>query len=529
MFTKIIKILTRTGYLPKSIIIFFVLVVSAALDIIVISIIAPIIFSSLGGDTNKQLDTLDIYNQLENFAPIELLAVALLIVKIIYQLITFNWIYKTAFKIYYDISLEILDGVFKIQKNNIQASKLSVSITSELEEFIKTVLLPIFQMLAELTLITFLIIYLAFLNLALTTFFILFCALIFIFYKLFISKSLNELGLITRSSRLKLIENSQYIAMHNKEIQSLGAIDYFFSAISNVIFRFSKSSAQYQFFLSLPRLIIELLGFLGLLILGILASAINIEGMTLIIFGIATLRMLPAIQRIYVSFTQIKFGERTISFINSIDETLSDKNINEFEEKVLIKSYSNTNQGLKIEINKDNKTYNPNFKYGMNFIIGKSGTGKTTLMYKLLDYLNNSKQKIQCAMMQQGTTVFPGSVHDNIVLNREFDQIRLMELINILFKSDTGRLAPDKILSIQLGDQGKGLSGGQVQRIALTRTLLLYRKVYLIDEGLTSLNPEMRSQIILDLNKWLIKNNSLMIIITHDKDNLSQFPILEIK
>ena len=68
-----------------------------------------------------------------------------------------------------------------------------------------------------------------------------------------------------------------------------------------------------------------------------------------------------------------------------------------------------------------------------------------------------------------------------------------------------------------------------MQRIALTRTLLLYRKVYLIDEGLTSLNPEMRSQIILDLNKWLIKNNSLMIIITHDKDNLSQFPILEIK
>ena len=105
MFTKIIKILTRTGYLPKSVIIFFVLVVSAALDIIVISIIAPIIFSSLGGDTNKQLDTLDIYNQLENFAPIELLAVALLIVKIIYQLITFNWIYKTAFKIFYDISI----------------------------------------------------------------------------------------------------------------------------------------------------------------------------------------------------------------------------------------------------------------------------------------------------------------------------------------------------------------------------------------------------------------------------------------
>ena len=131
--------------------------------------------------------------------------------------------------------------------------------------------------------------------------------------------------------------------------------------------------------------------------------------------------------------------------------------------------------------------------------------------------------------MQQGTTVFPGSVYDNIVLDREFDQDRLMELINILFKSDTGRLAPDKILSIELGDQGKGLSGGQVQRIALIRTLLLNKKVYLIDEGLASLNPEMKSQIILDLNKWLIKDNSLMIIITHDHDNLSQFPILEIK
>ena len=48
MFTKIIKILTRTGYLPKSVIIFFVLVVSAALDIIVISIILALIMAFAG-------------------------------------------------------------------------------------------------------------------------------------------------------------------------------------------------------------------------------------------------------------------------------------------------------------------------------------------------------------------------------------------------------------------------------------------------------------------------------------------------
>jgi ATP-binding cassette, subfamily B, bacterial PglK len=529
MFKKIFNIIKRIGYLPKAIMIFIVLLISAALDIIVISITAPIIFASLSNNPNDQLEIIETLNALVYFVPIEIFAVALLLIKIIYQIFAFKWIYKIAFDMYFDISEEILNGVFSDRKNNIKASKLSVSITSEIEEFVKTVLLPSFQMLSELTLITFVIIYLASVNLALTSFFIFFCIVMFSLYRISISKKLNDLGLITRSTRLLLIENSQYIAMHKKEIQSLGAVNFFFKQISNVILKFSQSSARYQFFLSLPRLVIELLGLLGLLVLGITAPIFEINGLTLVIFGIATLRMLPALQRIYVAFTQIKFGERTIHFITSINETLQDTSLEEIEETVIITSIIKIRKDLELKILKNNTPYKANFCNGINFVIGKSGSGKTTLMHKIFDYVAVSKDKIRCSMMQQSTTVFPGSVFDNIVLDREFCETRLTELLTIFFKSEKGRLSHNNILSIKLGDLGKGLSGGQIQRISLIRTFLLHQDIYLIDEGLASLNPKMRSEIIHDINLWLIKNNSLAIIVTHDMEGISQYPVMEIK
>ena len=529
MFAKIIKILIRTGYFPKSILIFAALLLSAVLDIAVISLTAPIIFYSLGGASENSLDTFGILNDIGNMVSLEVIAVTALLTKIIYQLLTFKWIYRTAFNIFFDISLEMLRGVFADQGNNITASKLSVSITSELEEFVKTVVLPFFQMLSEITLVIFVLIYLATVNLILTISFIIFCIILLLLYRFSISHKLNDLGLITRSTRLQLIENAQFIAMHKQEIQSLNAVGYFFDQISEIILKFSITSARYQFFLSLPRLVIELLGLLALLILGIFAPLLDIEGVILIIFGVATLRMLPALQRIYVSFTQIKFGERTIHFVNSIETFLKDSTPNEFTETISIDAVIKTKHGFNLKMTKNDQLHLASFVYGMNFIIGKSGSGKTTVMNSLFNHLQNLPTYITCSVMQQSTTVFPGSVFDNIVLSRDFDEDRLKELINILFKAETGRLAPEQILSIALGDLGKGLSGGQVQRIALLRTLLLHRDVYLIDEGLASLNPELRTQVIIDIDNWLIKNNSIAIIVTHETENLSQYPVLEIK
>jgi len=528
MFAKIIKILIRTGYFPKSILIFAALLLSAILDVAVISLVGPIIFSSLGGEADISLDMFGIFKWLEDLISLKLVAIMLLLIKITYQILMFKWIYRVSFDLFLTISSEMLRAVFSGKGNNITAGKLTTGITSELEEFVKTVIMPSFQMLSEVTLMVFVLIYLSYLNVMATISLLFFGIFLLGIYRFSISKRLNVLGLTTRSSRSKLIECSQFIAMHKREIKSLDATNHFISQVSGATKKFASASAQYQFFMSLPRLVIELLGLLGLLILGILGSMVNMEGEVLLIFGVASLRMLPALQRIYVSVTQIKYGERTIHFMTSIESYIAEDNANTFAKMINISTATITKIGLALEMTKGVKTYQSEFRYGVNFITGKSGSGKTTVMSSISDYLENSPVNISCSVMHQGTTVFPGSVLDNIALSRDFDKSRLAELLNIFFKAETGRLAPDQILSIPMGDLGKGLSGGQIQRVALVRTLLLDKNLYLIDEGLASLNPALRSQIIRDINAWLMRNNSIAIFVTHETENLSQYTALEI-
>jgi ABC-type transport system involved in cytochrome bd biosynthesis fused ATPase/permease subunit len=526
MFIKIVNILHRTNHLTVSIFIFIALIFSAILDLLIIATAGPIIFLFLKGEADKNIHFIEKFIS-SSYISLELVVTLLLLFKVAYQLLAYNWMFKTTFKIYNKISLDVMQIVFSTKSNNIKANKLSVSITSEIEEFVKTVILPSYQMLSETTLIILALIYLSFINLTLTISFICLGIVFVVIYNSFISLKLIDLGLITRNTRLELIESTQFIAFHNQELQSIKAVDFFKKKISKIILKFSSSSAKYQYLLSLPRFIIETLGLIGLLILAMIAPFMKIEGVELIIFGVATLRILPAFQRVYVSTTQIKYGKRTIDFLNSIETSLRNDENNEFMKILRIICFEKTDAGYACKFKKDQSIYDQNFSIGINYIVGKSGSGKSTFINILYNHIYNTKTNISCALIQQGTTIFPGSIYDNIILDREYNQNRLDELIKIFFKSETDRLSPKEILSINVGDLGKGLSGGQIQRIVLVRTFLLHNDIYFIDEGLAGLNHDMKNQVIKDINKWLINNNSTAIIITHDTMNSSKYSILD--
>ena len=69
-------------------------------------------------------------------------------------------------------------------------------------------------------------------------------------------------------------------------------------------------------------------------------------------------------------------------------------------------------------------------------------------------------------------------------------------------------------LQTRLGTRGYGLSGGQLQRVALARLFLRAPQVILLDEPTANLDPETRDQVLDALVKFAVGRSVLLV--THD-------------
>lgn len=160
-------------------------------------------------------------------------------------------------------------------------------------------------------------------------------------------------------------------------------------------------------------------------------------------------------------------------------------------------------------------------------LVGQSGSGKTTLINLIAGHLNpssggihlNNKNIIPMAphrrkigLIFQQSLLFPNmNVFENIAYPLKIQKISpskinktVTKLLNKVSLSGFGNRMPDQ------------LSGGQKKRVAIARTLATKPDILLMDEPLSSLDPQLKSEIlgmILDLQK---ENNLSILFITHD-------------
>lgn len=162
-------------------------------------------------------------------------------------------------------------------------------------------------------------------------------------------------------------------------------------------------------------------------------------------------------------------------------------------------------------------------------ILGKSGCGKTTLLKILIgierpssgSILKNNKNITNYDISKRDM----GIVFQNYAL---FPNMTVLENVSYALKNklknknEAIKQAMDIISMVNLEEHvnkyPNELSGGQMQRVAIARTLALKPDVILFDEALSALDAE--NKIILrnkirELNK---KFNITMIFITHDQE-----------
>jgi len=170
-------------------------------------------------------------------------------------------------------------------------------------------------------------------------------------------------------------------------------------------------------------------------------------------------------------------------------------------------------------------------------IMGESGKGKTTVLNILLGFLTPDKGDIfingeklappdikkywpNISYVRQQSFFIHDTALRNITLEEE--KYNKNNLATALSVSGVNRMIeqfPEGLEKI-ITENGKNISGGQQQRIALARAVYKNADLILLDEPFNELDVD-SSIILLKHFKELAANGKMIIMITHDKESLS--------
>ena len=163
-------------------------------------------------------------------------------------------------------------------------------------------------------------------------------------------------------------------------------------------------------------------------------------------------------------------------------------------------------------------------------IVGPSGAGKTTLINLLLgfvqpnvgqlligdlplDTLDPAAWRKQLSWVPQRPHLYAGSVADNIRLSRpEASSADVEAAARLAYASDFIERLP-RGYETRIGEGGIGLSGGQIQRIALARAFLRSAPLLLLDEPTANLDRESERLIQMALDR--LAGERTLVVIAH--------------
>jgi ABC-type bacteriocin/lantibiotic exporter with double-glycine peptidase domain len=359
----------------------------------------------------------------------------------------------------------------------------------------------------------------------------------FILYHFTFSKFIKRLSegyYLNFTSNIKNFLNIIYNAIQIKLYQRN---DIFIENSEKWISRSNKDSLKFYIIQIFPRQLLEFLVILFILIIYFFIQG-QVENKTVIIFYstiflVAFYRMMPPFLFLIDFFNNLRFFSNPI---NDLFKYLSIKNNNKITKKKM--TIDNIKiQKLYYEYDKNNKILkNINININRNDVIGifgNSGSGKTTLLKLILGLqkiqqgkiLINSK-KVQTiskeiywknfSYIPQNSILLDGNLHENITLTHDkninidklIKSIKFTDLNNKLKLSDKNNYNKENLSKI---------SGGEIQRISISRAIYFDRPIFILDESTNALDKKNQKFILQKIKK--IKDK-IIFIVTHDRSVL---------
>ena len=138
-----------------------------------------------------------------------------------------------------------------------------------------------------------------------------------------------------------------------------------------------------------------------------------------------------------------------------------------------------------------------------------------------LDILRN-----RITYVSQQEFLFTDTLYNNVTLYKDYDKEKVLNALKLMLVDEF--IEKDVSYNKLVEENGFNFSGGERQRIILSRSLLKDSDIYIFDEALSQIDIERERKIIKNIFKYL--KDKVVIIISHRYDNKDLFNrIFEIK
>lgn len=558
---NLFQIVKNYGYKSLSII-FTLLLVNSILELMVIGSIIPFAAVMVDPENIKNIKIINLIYETLNFQNntnfIIFLGIVFFLINLtlnFYGILSKYIIEKKVWKQYRHVSLQYFFNLF--DKNVLELEKKNLSeqyakILSELAAVFNVQVNAYFEIISKIISIIIITSLLIFINYKITILALAFSIIIFFMFYYILKNKINVLGKNQVNLNRNRINTIVQIFNSIREIKLYRNTNFFFNY--DLIFKkFMKNSISLSILQKAPRYFLEPL-FL-LLVLSIiffmniyddLLNFLPILG----VFIYSTLRILPAVNAIIASSNSIN------SYRFSLNEIYPDiKNIS-FKDNFVTRQ--NTNDDYKItdiieQIKFDGVKFEfPNQQFNCEFslsiyknkkytIIGGNGSGKSTLVniflgiirpqsgniiinktsYKHLDF---STWQEQISFVPQRIYLLEASLRQNITFNFKdnYTDEKLLERALYIANIDLSNFPIN--LESKIYENGKNLSGGQIQKIAIARAVYRNAKIMVLDEALSSIDFETKKII----QNRIDNNNHTVIQVSHDLQALKNDEIIKI-
>ena len=429
-----------------------------------------------------------------------------------------------------------LDYETYVKKNSSNLTKTIINEAQNLTFILRSGLF----MISEIFVVIFIYLIILYINYKITL--VLTCILVVnaIFLTKTVSKRIKKEGSVRATMQKKFYEVINKSFGNFKLIKLSGNENIFISEFDQASIGYTNAQVKAQTLTQFPRLFLEAIGF------GLIAFLItylvwmynnNISEVLSIIsmFVLALYRMMPSVNRIMNSYNSILFNHKALDIVYEDlvlkNEKLYENNVS-FEHNILLSNIS-FNYGVGNNVF-DNITLNINKNDKIAFI-GESGSGKSTLvdliigLYKptdgcvlvddkKIDDYNLKYWRKKIGYIPQNVYLFDGTVADNVVFGREYDEDKIIEVL--IQANIYDFLMTKQGLLTEVGEAGIMLSGGQKQRLAIARALYGNPEILVLDEATSALDNETEMKIMDEIYK--VGNDKTLIIIAHRLSTINQ-------
>ena len=397
------------------------------------------------------------------------------------------------------------------------------------------VILPLFRLLNEILIISFILVALLLFNWkAVSILLLLVLPVVLGFYYLIRGKMNEVTGAI--NSLMPKIQSTLYQSIYGYlDVKITNTESKFKSQFESQLSEIRKLMTQKEVYNYIPQKLIETVMIASVVLLLFLALHFNEGGQDLTIllgvFVLAAYRLMPSINRIMLSFLSIRSHRFSYDVLKNSTNFFNEKPpINQeisFNRKLEIK---NLQYSYSERLNVINNL-NLNIQKGETIgIIGESGSGKSTFVQILLRFLEENEgsifvdgEKLKSnnisswrkiiGYVPQNIFIFNGSVAENVAFGQLIEEIDLSEVEKCLKMANLLDFVQDlpKGIHSTVGEDGSSLSGGQRQRLAIARALYSGAEILVLDEATSALDHNTEQEITKTITS--LANGKLTIIL----------------